>query len=244
MADYAAKNPEKVSFKVLEQKISTDCKRLNTKWDEFMNKMHPRLDKEHKNYENSLTNAEIEACKQLHDSCRLLVKAYQANELFKENDEVFYAAEDSLYEANFAQVKGKINWFSKPELFIWLRAEQCYLAQKQFIFLDKLMAAMSKKPGASRLDRNIVVMAPKKSVVHLGEKFECDFVLGAYSSKSSTIEISCNGKKLPMNEGLASFSFPMTKAGTFTLNAKAIITNPATGQKTKIRSDYKYDVRE
>ncbi len=244
LAEYVAKNPERVKFYTVAKEIEKECKRLNGKWIEKQDKMQVFFQKDAITYKATLSNAEIETCKQLHDSIRLFVAKNEANALYKEGKECFSRTEDSLYEANYQRIKSRLNSFSTSDLHLWLQAERCYLAQKEFVLVEKLLTAAAKNPNAPHLDRNIIVVAPKKSVVHLGEKFECDIVLGTYASKASNIEISCDGKKLLMNEGLAKFSFPLIKAGKFTLHAKAVITNPSTGQQTTIKNDYQYEVHE
>jgi gliding motility-associated protein GldM len=91
-----------------------------------------------------------------------------------------------------------------------------------------------------KLDKFILAIAPKKAYLISGrDKFEADIVVGAYSSTANNIKISTGS----MKDGVSHYSGGVEQGtGEKTFSASASITNPATGQVTSVKSDFKYEV--
>jgi gliding motility-associated protein GldM len=91
------------------------------------------------------------------------------------------------------------------------------------------------------------VINAKKAYVIKGEKFEAEISLGAYSSDipPENITLTLNGSRLPVKEdGKAQYSTTATKYGANTLNLKAVVLNPLTGETTEGTSTFEYEVGE
>ncbi len=90
-----------------------------------------------------------------------------------------------------------------------------------------------------------VAIAPKKSYLIRGDKFEADIYLAAYSSNPGTnVSISANGSGLPMNQGVAHYETTPSGLGKQTVNASASVRNPLTGQTTTVQGTFEYEVGE
>ncbi|RMG82223.1 MAG: hypothetical protein D6714_11695 [Bacteroidetes bacterium] len=91
------------------------------------------------------------------------------------------------------------------------------------------------------------VINAKKAYVIKGEQFEAEISLGAYSSDipPENITLTLNGSRLPVGEdGKAKYTATATKYGTNTLNLKAVVKNPLTGEITEGSSVFEYEVGE
>ena len=94
------------------------------------------------------------------------------------------------------------------------------------------------------MDKYIVAIAPKKAYLISGkDRFEADLVMGAYSSTNNNISIQANGSGVPVNQGIGHYTGGVeTGAGEKTFTATATISNPATGEKTSVKGEFKYEV--
>jgi gliding motility-associated protein GldM len=91
------------------------------------------------------------------------------------------------------------------------------------------------------------VINAKKAYVIKGEKFEAEISLGAYSSDipPENITLTLNGSRLPVKEdGKAEYSTTANSYGANTLNLKAVVLNPLTGETTEGTSVFEYEVGE
>lgn len=91
------------------------------------------------------------------------------------------------------------------------------------------------------------VINAKKAYVIKGEKFEAEISLGAYSSDipPENITLTLNGSRLPVKEdGKAQYSTTADRYGANTLNLKAVVLNPLTGETTEGTSTFEYEVGE
>ncbi len=95
-----------------------------------------------------------------------------------------------------------------------------------------------------KMDKYLVAIAPKKAYLISGkDRFEAELALGAYSSTASNIKISANGASLPVREGKAIYQGGVESGtGEKTFNASASVTNPATGEVTTVKGEFKYEV--
>ena len=96
-----------------------------------------------------------------------------------------------------------------------------------------------------KFDQFKVAIAPKKSYLIRGDKFEADVYLAAYSSNPGTgVSISVNGSGLPINAGVAHYETTPSGIGKQTVNATASIKNPLTGAMTTAIGTFEYEVGE
>jgi gliding motility-associated protein GldM len=105
--------------------------------------------------------------------------------------------------------------------------------------LDKASGKFIYKP-----DKFIVAISPKKAYLIAGkDKFEAELAMGAYSSTSNNITMTGQGSSVPVTQGVGKYSGGVeSAAGEKTFTATATMTNPATGEKTKVESTFKYEV--
>jgi gliding motility-associated protein GldM len=103
---------------------------------------------------------------------------------------------------------------------------------------------LDKSSGKQELkfDAFNVAIAPKKSYLLRGEKFEADVYLAAYSKTANNVSISVNGSGLPVNQGVAKYSATAEGLGEKTVNASATLTNPFTGERQTVTGTFKYEV--
>jgi len=95
-----------------------------------------------------------------------------------------------------------------------------------------------------KFDNFKVAIAPKKSYLIRGDKFEADVYLAAYSSNPGGISISVNGSGLPLNAGVAHYETTPGGVGKQQVNATANITNPLTHETKTVSSTFEYEVGE
>jgi len=109
---------------------------------------------------------------------------------------------------------------------------------------------LSGKVGTSEtvvLNKFTVVSAPEKSYVIKGEQYKSDVFLSAFAGGDSKtkISISVNGQKLPTDkDGKAVYKETASTLGKKTLNAKANVFNPVTGQTKTYTGQFSYEVGE
>jgi hypothetical protein len=87
-----------------------------------------------------------------------------------------------------------------------------------------------------------VAIAPRKSVLIEGEKFEADIFIVNYPYLGGLISYTVDTQKLPVENGIASFSKMETTTGLKTYKAQAIVRNPATGESTSSSTEFEYHV--
>lgn len=96
-----------------------------------------------------------------------------------------------------------------------------------------------------KFDQFKVAIAPKKSYLIRGEKFEADLYLAAYSSNPGTnVSITANGQGLGLNAGVAHYETTTNSIGKQTVKATASVRNPLTGQVTSAEGSFEYEVGE
>ena len=91
------------------------------------------------------------------------------------------------------------------------------------------------------------VVSAKKSYLIKGETFEAAISVGTYSSQinPSDIGLFVNGSKLSVgNDGIAKYTAATTGLGEKTLNLEASVRNPLTGEVSKGKSTFTYEVGE
>ncbi|HHS96191.1 MAG TPA: hypothetical protein ENJ45_06330, partial [Phaeodactylibacter sp.] len=94
-----------------------------------------------------------------------------------------------------------------------------------------------------KLNKFFPVINAKKGYVIKGEKFEATVQIGAYSSEfgeNSTITV--NGKKIPLKDGVGTYTETAGRVGKKTLNLTSNVVNPITGEEYKESSTFEYEV--
>jgi gliding motility-associated protein GldM len=94
-----------------------------------------------------------------------------------------------------------------------------------------------------KVDKFLVVIAPKNGYVISGEKFEAEVALAAYSSSpGSGVTINVNGGNLAVKDGKAQYSTTTSETGKKKVVARASIKNPLTGVVESATSEFEYEV--
>ena len=98
------------------------------------------------------------------------------------------------------------------------------------------------------LDQFRVVSAPKSSYIIRGEAFESEIFLSAAASAASNtgIELFVNNAQIDIDEetGVADYRVVPGSVGEKTFTAKAVVTNPVTGEIKEYEGQFKYEVGE
>ncbi len=89
-----------------------------------------------------------------------------------------------------------------------------------------------------------VVSAPKKSYVIKGEKFETELFLSASSDKISGMSVQVDGSSVPVKGGVATYTATAGSTGVKKYNVNISIKNPVTGEVTREKGSFEYEVGE
>lgn len=107
-------------------------------------------------------------------------------------------------------------------------------------FMDKVSGRIELK-----FDKFKVAIAPKKSYLVRGDKFEADVYLAAYSSNpGQNVSINVNGTGLALRDGVGRYETTPNGIGKQTVKATATIFNPATNERTTTEGTFEYEVGE
>ena len=93
-----------------------------------------------------------------------------------------------------------------------------------------------------KVDKFTVGVTPKKNYVILGETFEADVFLSAFSSKADNISINVDGRSLGVKDGIASYTDKPGSIGEKKYNVTINVRNPATGQVESVKKEFSYEV--
>ncbi len=91
-------------------------------------------------------------------------------------------------------------------------------------------------------DKFIPVISPKKSYVIMGEKYEAEVFLSAFSSTASNVSLSVNGQGLSVVQGVAKYETTANSLGEKKVNVSAVVKNPLTGKSDSYSKEYSYEV--
>jgi gliding motility-associated protein GldM len=93
-----------------------------------------------------------------------------------------------------------------------------------------------------KFDKFLPGVNPKKNYIILGETFEAEVYMSAFSSKSDNVNINVDGQNVQLKDGIGTFSQKAGSIGeknyTVTLNVK----NPATGAVETVKKVFSYEV--
>lgn len=92
-----------------------------------------------------------------------------------------------------------------------------------------------------KLTQFTILSSPSKNVVTLGETFEAEIMLGAYTT-NSTARLQVNGTPLPVENGVATFKVKPSTLGEQSYKATIFITNPMTGEQLSFMKEFNYQV--
>jgi hypothetical protein len=92
-------------------------------------------------------------------------------------------------------------------------------------------------------EKFVLAINPKKIPYFEGDILKVDVFLASYSIQdNSGISITIDGEKIPIQHGIANYSRKISTKGDKKLQAVASIKNPATGELTKISSEFNYKI--
>jgi hypothetical protein len=91
-----------------------------------------------------------------------------------------------------------------------------------------------------RYDAFDVIANASKPAVKVGEEFQTEIALGAYSTQAS-FKVAVDGKNVPVAGGKAIYKVKPTAAGKQTYNVVLSLTNPLTGETVKVSKTFAYE---
>ncbi len=106
-----------------------------------------------------------------------------------------------------------------------------------------ILKFLSEQMGRLELtyDKFDVFAQSPKPYVLLGETYESEIALGAYSSQAK-FSVSVNGQSLPIRDGKARYSTRAARIGEKTYSATISVVNPLTGETETFKKDFSYEV--
>ena len=93
-----------------------------------------------------------------------------------------------------------------------------------------------------KFDKFIPGVAPKKNYVILGEEFEAEVFLSAFSSKTDNVSINVNGNNVSLKDGVGTYKTKPGTVGEQKYNVSINIKNPATGIVETVKKEFSYEV--
>jgi gliding motility-associated protein GldM len=90
-------------------------------------------------------------------------------------------------------------------------------------------------------DKFDVFSQSQKPYILLGETYEAEIALGAFSSQAK-FSVNVNGANLPVDGAKAKFSSKPSTVGTQKYNATINVVNPLTGETETVKKEFSYEV--
>jgi hypothetical protein len=99
-------------------------------------------------------------------------------------------------------------------------------------------------PNYCGLTKFLVAIAPKKSTIMEGEKFEADIYLSSYSysSMNNNFIVTVNSDTLVVKDGIAHYKVKPKNIGSKNIKAQISIRNPVTGEISIATGEFEYQV--
>ncbi len=141
---------------------------------------------------------------------------------------------------------GKPSW--SAHVFGYMPIAACYPLFRKYQNDAKNAAAqiinfLSANMGTKALvyDKFDVFSSSEKPYILLGETYEAEIALGAFSSQAE-FTVSVGGRPLQVTDGKAKFTATPGSVGTQSYTANITVVNPLTGETEKVTKDFKYEV--
>lgn len=101
-----------------------------------------------------------------------------------------------------------------------------------------------KKVGGEdiKFDKFVPGVNPKKNYVILGESFEADVFMSAFSSKADNVTVNVDGQNIPLKEGVGTYTSKPGSVGEKKYNVTINVKNPATGLVESVKKEFSYEV--
>lgn len=93
-------------------------------------------------------------------------------------------------------------------------------------------------------DKFEVVSAPEKSYIVTGDTYKSKIFLGAASDNVDDLEVSVNGRRLNVEDGVAEYTATPSSTGIKTYTAKISFKNPVNDEETEVERQFEYEVGE
>ena len=93
-----------------------------------------------------------------------------------------------------------------------------------------------------KFDKFLPGVNPKKNYVILGEEFEAEVFLSAFSSKADNVSISVDGRNVSLKDGVGSFTERPSTVGERKYSVSINLKNPTTGTTETVKKEFSYEV--
>jgi gliding motility-associated protein GldM len=141
---------------------------------------------------------------------------------------------------------GKSNWSSF--VFAYMPVASCYPLLRKFEndaknASSQIVNFLSSNMGNKVLtyDKFDVFSQSKKGYILLGETYEAEIALGAFSSQAK-FSVSVNGANLPVDGAKAKYSARPSTVGTQRYSATINVVNPLTNETETVKKEFEYEV--
>ncbi len=236
-------NPENVRYLRFSKKIIDDCNAFREKIAHYEQQIKVKLidDKLQSHYR--LPVKTVDSCIALHYRINKRFARYLRDSSLCSVPNLLDRVADSSSERTFATVAAKLNSLNGEQQKRFLAIEKLRLRHLEYILIHQLLNLPSR-PKIDNLDKILIVCAPQKASVRLGEKFECEIKSLSYSSKTNNIRMQANGEEVKLKNGLARLNVPLNQTGKYHLTYLSILSNTQTGATTSSQNEVQYDVIE
>jgi gliding motility-associated protein GldM len=144
------------------------------------------------------------------------------------------------------QEAGKKDWANY--VFAYMPVASCYPLLRKFENDAKNAASQIVNFLAANMGNKVLVYdkfdvfsQSKKGYILLGETYEAEIALGAYSSQAK-FSVNVNGSNLAIDGAKAKYSARPSSVGTQRYSATINVTNPQTGEIETVKKDFEYEV--
>lgn len=140
----------------------------------------------------------------------------------------------------------KPSW--EAHIFAYMPVASCYPLLRKFENDAKNAASqivnyLAKNMGNKALvyDKFDVFSQSTKGYILLGETYEAEIALGAYSTQAE-FSVNVNGSNLPIDGAKAKYSARPSSVGTQRYTATINVKNPMTGKTEMVKKEFQYEV--
>ncbi len=136
----------------------------------------------------------------------------------------------------------------EAHVFGYLPVAACYPLFTKFendakASVSQVINFLAAKMGATEVtyDKFAVFSSPKSPYILLGETFETEIALGAFSSQAQ-FSVNVNGQNIPVKDGKAEFKSKPGSLGQQKYKATITVKNPLTGEVESVNKEFSYEV--